>query len=84
VHLFLTGGRSAWLYGRLSYDFNPDADHYDGDRHWNYDIVGVKPNGQSIDPYGHLSYHCMPDSDFIQVGIIHEEVPFQTYTITRV
>lgn len=84
VHLFLTGGRSAWLYGRLSYDYNPAADHYDGDRHWNYEIAGVRPNGQSIDPYRRLPHHCLPDSDFIQVGITHEELPFQTYTITRV
>ena len=46
THLYLKNGKDAWLYGRVSYDFNPEKDHDSGNEHWNYDIIGIEPSGK--------------------------------------
>ena len=46
THLYLKNGKDAWLYGRVSYDFNPEKDHDSGNERWNYDIIGIEPSGK--------------------------------------
>lgn len=82
VHLFLTNGRSAWIYGRISYDTNPHKDHYGGKPHWNYDVVEISSNGATLRPFVGFPYHCLPDSQELNIGICDSE-GFRTYKIRR-
>jgi hypothetical protein len=83
VHIYLKNGEEAWLYGRISYDYNPDRDHRNGQRHWNYDIVGIMPDGRTLDPYTRMSYHGLPDSPFLEVSVETSLGRVNTYTIAR-
>jgi len=83
AHLYLNDGGEAWLYGRISYDPNPNADHFDGNPHWNFDVTGIKPNGDTIPAYTDFAYHGLPTSNEMNVNISESLNPYQKYTITR-
>lgn len=70
VRIVLKDGADAWLYGRISYDMNVKHDHGDGKPHWNFDIQGVTPGGESLDPYRDMSWHELPDSECVDISVV--------------
>lgn len=83
THLYLKNGKDAWLYGRLSYDYNPKKDHDKGREHWNYDIIGIEPSGKTLSPYTGHPLHIIPASDIVEIAVAEQAGGFKQYTITK-
>ena len=74
AHFKLKNGRDAWLYGRVSYDYNVNQDHgKDGKPHWNFDIQAVTPSGEYLDAYKKVRWHGLPHSKQLHISIIGHE-----------
>ena len=83
VRIVLTDGRSAWLYGRVSYDENINQDHAGGRPHWNFDIQAITANGGSLNPYRDMSWHELPDSEFLDILIMDSTGQITTRRVSR-
>jgi len=83
VHLYLEDGRDAWLYGRISFDYNVKQDHEDKKPHWNCDIQPISPEGEPLEPYTAMSWHGLPDSQFLEINITNHKGKKGKYKIER-
>jgi len=83
THIYLEDGRDAWLYGRISYDYNKNKDHFKGNPHWNYDIIGITPDGETLSPFTRMSWHGLPDSNCLEISIAESEDNITVYKIRK-
>ena len=84
AHIYLHDGRDAWLYGRVSYDYNQNKDHFNGKPHWNYDIIGISPDGETLPPYTRMPFHGLPDSDYLEISIANLEDDCVVYRVSKI
>ena len=81
--LHLNGGSIAWLYGRVSYDYNEKKDHADGKEHWNFEIYGIKPSGSAIPPIISIPWHVLPKSKTLEITLTDDMGESKNYNITE-
>jgi len=83
THIYLNDGREAWLYGRVSYDYNILKKHWNKEPHWNFDIIGIAPDGNVLPPFKEMSWHGLPDSNYLDIEIKALEDNVTNYRITK-